>query len=125
MVTDMETIERTARQLAADKMGLINDPTGSNLPDDLWQQCIPDAKHTLGLEQVMDAYDIKTMIEEDVRCDIHGDLYGHERVAEIIAERFDALMKQINILQKENARMKQEMKDYDEDLEEAFRLKEW
>lgn len=25
---------------------------------------------------------IKLLIEEDVRCDIHGDLYGHERVAE-------------------------------------------
>lgn len=42
----------------------------------------------------MGADDIKTMIEEDVRCDIHGDLYGHERVAEHLAERIDALVKE-------------------------------
>lgn len=34
--------------------------------------------------------EIKLLIEEDVRCDIHGDLYGHERVAEYLAERIDA-----------------------------------
>ena len=37
---------------------------------------------------------IKLLIEEDVRCDIHGDLYGHERVAEHLAERIDALFKE-------------------------------
>lgn len=37
---------------------------------------------------------IKLLIEEDVRCDIHGDLYGHERVAEHLAERIDALVKE-------------------------------
>ena len=38
---------------------------------------------------------IKLLIEEEVRCDIHGDLWGHERVAEHLAERFDALEKEI------------------------------
>lgn len=47
---------------------------------------------------VMDAYDIKTMIEEDVSCDIHGDLYGHERVAEYIAERFAMMQAEIDAL---------------------------
>jgi hypothetical protein len=45
-----EMIEPIARQLAADKMGLIKDITGSNLPDDLWSQCIPDAIKMLGLD---------------------------------------------------------------------------
>lgn len=34
---------------------------------------------------------IKLLIEESVRCDIYGDLWGHERVAENLAEQFDAL----------------------------------
>jgi hypothetical protein len=46
----------------------------------------------------MDVYDIKTMIEEDVCCDIHGDLYGHERVAEYIAERFVMMQAEIDAL---------------------------
>ena len=37
---------------------------------------------------------IKLLIEEDVRCDIHGDLYGHERVAEHLADRIDALVQE-------------------------------
>ena len=36
----------------------------------------------------MDEYDIRVMIEDDVKADIHGDLYGHERVAETLAHRF-------------------------------------
>lgn len=44
-----EMVEPIARQLAADKMGLIKDTTGANLPDDLWKQCIPDAIELLGL----------------------------------------------------------------------------
>ena len=38
---------------------------------------------------------IKLLIEEDVSVDIYGDLYGHERVAEHLAERFAALEKEI------------------------------
>ena len=44
-----EMIEPIARQLVAEKMGLIKDTTGSNLPDDLWKQGIPAAKIILGL----------------------------------------------------------------------------
>lgn len=42
------TIEKLARQLAADKCGLTKYKDGSNLPDDLWMQCIPEAKRLWG-----------------------------------------------------------------------------
>lgn len=37
-------IERTARRMAAKKMG-IRDYYGSRLPDELWMQCVPQAQH--------------------------------------------------------------------------------
>ena len=37
---------------------------------------------------------IKLLIEEEIRADIYGDLYGHESVAEHLAERIDALVKE-------------------------------
>lgn len=37
-------IERSARRIAAKKMN-IKDFYGSRLPDELWQQCIPEAQH--------------------------------------------------------------------------------
>ncbi len=46
----------------------------------------------------MNADDIKALIEEDVRCDIYGDLYGHDRVAESIALKFSDLMKDLEAL---------------------------
>ena len=45
-----EMIEPVARQLAADKCGLTKFVDGSNLPDDLWMQCTPDAIQFLGLD---------------------------------------------------------------------------
>lgn len=40
-MTDEETI---ARKFAAEKMGLVKDPSGLRLPDDLWQQMLPAAR---------------------------------------------------------------------------------
>lgn len=57
----------------------------------------------------MNAYNIKTMIEEDVRCDIHGDLYGHERVAEHLAERFEYLQERIDALKEVNEHLQNEV----------------
>ncbi len=37
-------LEIRARQIAADRMGLVTDPTGADLPDDLWRQCLPHAQ---------------------------------------------------------------------------------
>lgn len=37
-------LERYARRIAARKMGLRNDFYGVKLPDDLWRQCLDDAK---------------------------------------------------------------------------------
>lgn len=42
--------ETFARRFAAKKMGLVKDPWGTNLPDDLWQQCIPDAQRALSFK---------------------------------------------------------------------------
>lgn len=43
-------VENFARRFAAKKMGLQKDPYGRNLPDDLWQQCIPQAERALSFE---------------------------------------------------------------------------
>jgi GTPase SAR1 family protein len=45
-----ERVEPLARILAAEKMQLKNDKTGEKLPDELWEQCIPDARKFLGLD---------------------------------------------------------------------------
>jgi hypothetical protein len=42
-------VEPMARILAAEKMGLPDDNYGENLPDDLWQQCIPEARKFFGI----------------------------------------------------------------------------
>ena len=39
----MEKQEREARAKAARKMGLVKDPEGLNLPDDIWMQALPPA----------------------------------------------------------------------------------
>ena len=43
----MNEVERTARAIAAEKMGLVKHPHGLNLPDDLWRQAIPHALREL------------------------------------------------------------------------------
>jgi hypothetical protein len=45
-----DKVEHLARMMAAEKMGLVKDCLGENLPHDLWSQCIPDARKYLGLE---------------------------------------------------------------------------
>ncbi|MBA3576160.1 MAG: hypothetical protein H0W39_00890 [Sphingomonas sp.] len=42
--------ETFARAFAAQKMGLVDDPWGQKLPDDLWQQCIPQAQRALSFK---------------------------------------------------------------------------
>lgn len=39
----MNDEERKARAKVAAKMGLLKDPEGENLPDDLWMQGLPPA----------------------------------------------------------------------------------
>ena len=39
--------ETVARGMAAKKMGLVKDPQGLRLPDDLWQQMLPAARDYL------------------------------------------------------------------------------
>ncbi len=51
---------------------------------------------------------IKLLIEDYVRCDIHGDLWGHERAAEHLAERFDALEKKIAELEDKLAKREEQ-----------------
>ena len=44
-----ERVEPLARQLAAERMGLVKDANGERLPHDLWSQKIPEARKQLGL----------------------------------------------------------------------------
>lgn len=57
----MDDLELTARYIAAKKMGLVKDPEGHRLPDDLWRQCEDQARKLLEitpLDQVMDIIDL-------------------------------------------------------------------
>jgi hypothetical protein len=40
----MHRDEYIARRLTAHKMGLVDDPDGERLPDDLWKQCLRDVE---------------------------------------------------------------------------------
>jgi hypothetical protein len=44
----MTKLELRARKIAAIKMGLIKDPDGLRLPDDLWKQALPIALRETG-----------------------------------------------------------------------------
>jgi hypothetical protein len=43
-------VETVARKLAAERMALRKDTEGFKLPDDLWQQAIPQARKLLSLD---------------------------------------------------------------------------
>jgi hypothetical protein len=46
----MSNLERMARKIAAEKMGLVKDVLGENLPDELWRQAITLAEARLHSE---------------------------------------------------------------------------
>lgn len=45
-----QLVEPLARQFAAEKMQLVKDKHGENLPLELWQQAVPEARKFLNLE---------------------------------------------------------------------------
>jgi len=45
-----EFVETVARRIAAEKCGLVKDPYGERLPDDIWTQAIPEARRLLLIE---------------------------------------------------------------------------
>ena len=57
----MKLDEFLARCLAAHKMGLIKDPHGMELPEDLWRQAMPDAEFIVGALVAFDLH--QTIIE--------------------------------------------------------------
>lgn len=52
-------LENFARRFAAKKMGLVKDPYGQKLPDDLWRQCIPQAERALSFNVTSYRYGYK------------------------------------------------------------------
>jgi DNA-binding MurR/RpiR family transcriptional regulator len=55
--------------------------------------------------------EIMKLIEEDVRVDIYGDLYGHDRVAEDLAFQFMQLESEIMRLRKRVAQLEDKVSD--------------
>jgi hypothetical protein len=49
----------------------------------------------------MDRTDIILLIEQEVRADIHGDLYGQERVADAVVQYIEQLLWKIKQLEEE------------------------
>jgi hypothetical protein len=45
-----QMVEPLARQFAAEKMALVKDKHGENLPAELWKQAVPQARKFLNLE---------------------------------------------------------------------------
>ena len=48
----MKALERIARKMAAAKMGLVEDPDGLRLPDDLWKQYLQQAARDMAVAEV-------------------------------------------------------------------------
>jgi hypothetical protein len=46
-----DKVESLARILAAERLGLVKDTLGENLPHELWSQKISEARSYLGLEE--------------------------------------------------------------------------
>ena len=44
-------LERRARKIAAEKMGLVKDPEGANLPEDLWRLALPQAEREIEVQR--------------------------------------------------------------------------
>jgi hypothetical protein len=55
----MSIEEFLARALAARKMGLIADPQGILLPEDLWSQCLSEAEFIIG---ALHAYELRKTV---------------------------------------------------------------
>lgn len=53
----MAELEQRARLIAAQKMGLVKDPDGARLPDDLWKQALPQAERELAQESLLSERD--------------------------------------------------------------------
>ena len=69
---------------------------------------------------------IMMLLKDDVRADIYGDLYGLERVAEFLAQKYDSLREEITIkdariaeLEAQLAEVRQERDQY---LDEIIHL---
>jgi hypothetical protein len=45
-----DKVEHLGRMMTAEKMSLVKDKYGENLPHELWSQCIPEARRYLGLQ---------------------------------------------------------------------------
>jgi hypothetical protein len=54
----MRLDEFLARCLAARKLGLIKDPNGRRIPEELWRQCLPDAEFIIGALMAFDLQEI-------------------------------------------------------------------
>lgn len=63
---------------------------------------------------------IEAVIKEDVRCDIHGDLYGVDRAAEYIAGVIDEKCARIEELETEVKRLTQKFDKLTEFLRRAL-----
>jgi hypothetical protein len=62
--------EFLARVLAARKTGLIKDPQGKRLPEELWRKCLPDAEFIIG---AIMAFDMQKMVERFHMADDDGE----------------------------------------------------
>lgn len=82
-------IERSARRIAAKKMN-IKDFYGSRIPDELWQQCIPEAQHIhriavlQKLEEAITQMRVKPLADWELRMllDKIAETREHESIAD-------------------------------------------
>lgn len=49
IVAKRERTEALARIVAAERMGLLEHPTGEKLPPDFWQRCLPEGRAIMTL----------------------------------------------------------------------------
>jgi hypothetical protein len=73
----MDVIEIRARQIAAGKMGLVEDPHGLRLPKNLWEQCEAAARlEELHIEKARTLGTVLGMVDAVMLAEEHPDVFN-------------------------------------------------
>ena len=73
----MDEIEIRARQIAAGKMGLIDDPHGERLPKNLWEQCEAAARiEELHIEKARTLGTVLGMVDAVMLAEEHPTVFN-------------------------------------------------
>ena len=87
-VASAEEVERVARAISATRMKLQKDPTGANLPRDLWEQSVPHATAAIAAMRPVDDEVVSVLREARAEIQRLLDRYGAAHSA-VVLSRID------------------------------------